>query len=79
MAKIRLNINGRELEGFSGQTILDVATENGILILNPGSISRPRSRIGATFAVIECADKLEIEFFGISAQGNISKLKSFLS
>ena len=54
-------------------------TENGILILNPGSISRPRSRIGATFAVIECADKLEIEFFGISAQGNISKLKSFLS
>ncbi|MCL2046504.1 MAG: FAD-dependent oxidoreductase [Oscillospiraceae bacterium] len=32
MAKIRLNINGRELEGFSGQTILDVATENGILI-----------------------------------------------
>lgn len=30
--KIRLNINGREVCGFAGQTILEVARENGIEI-----------------------------------------------
>ena len=54
-------------------------TENGILILNPGSVSRPRSKIGATFAVIECKEKLEVEFFGIGTQGNIGKLKNLSS
>ena len=30
MSKIRLNINGREVTGFEGQTILDISRENGI-------------------------------------------------
>ena len=29
-------------------------TVNGVLLLNPGSVGRPRSSTGATFAVIEC-------------------------
>ena len=32
------------------------ATENGIFLLNPGSISRPRSNAGCTFALLECPD-----------------------
>ena len=32
MEKLRLSINGRELDGFKGQTILDVALENNIQI-----------------------------------------------
>ena len=30
MSKLRLNINGKEVTGFAGQTILEVARENGI-------------------------------------------------
>jgi putative phosphoesterase len=45
-------------------------TENGILLINPGSVGSPRSRIGATFAVIECApeEALKVQFFEIGAQ-----------
>jgi len=52
-------------------------TVNGITIINPGSVSRPRSRIGATFAVIECIpDKpLNVIFYGIGAQGKIQEVK----
>ncbi len=32
MEKLRININGKELTGFAGQTILEVARENGIFI-----------------------------------------------
>ena len=49
---------------------------NGLLLINPGSVGSPRSRIGATFAVIECTDTLiQADFFGISAQGKINKVK----
>jgi len=34
MSKIRLNIDGREVTGYKGQTILQVAQENGIQIPN---------------------------------------------
>jgi len=49
----------------------------GLLLLNPGSVGRPRSRIGASFAVIECAsnEQLTAEFFGIGDKGKIKKLK----
>jgi putative phosphoesterase len=48
-----------------------------ILLINPGSVGRPRSRIGATFAVIECKEDLSIEaeFFGIGSNENIHKVK----
>ena len=51
--------------------------DHNILLLNPGSVGRPRSRIGATFAVIECepGKSLEVEFWGIGTQGKIKKIK----
>ena len=50
---------------------------NGILLINPGSIGRPRSRIGATFAVIECieGEPLKAEFFGIDETKVIKKVE----
>jgi len=51
--------------------------ESGILLVNPGSIGRPRSRMGSSFAVIECAEgePPKAEFWGIAAHGEIRKLK----
>jgi putative phosphoesterase len=52
-------------------------TINGILLINPGSLGRPRSRIGSTFAVIECTEDkpLQVEFWGLSERGKIAKIK----
>ncbi|MDR2543147.1 MAG: metallophosphoesterase [Treponema sp.] len=46
---------------------------NGIHLVNPGSIGLPRSRIGETFAVIECTQgkALNIEFWGINGNRKI--------
>ena len=46
---------------------------NGLLLINPGSVGRPRSRIGAAFAVIECieGEPFKTEFWGIDARRNI--------
>ena len=51
-------------------------TVNGVLLVNPGSAGRPRSKIGATFAVIECieGEPLKVEFWGIGAKGEIRKI-----
>jgi putative phosphoesterase len=48
-----------------------------ILLINPGSVGRPRSRAGASFAIIECAPngQLTTDFFGIGDKGQIKKLK----
>ena len=50
---------------------------DGVLLLNPGSVGRPRSRIGETFAVIECkhGEPLKAEFWGFGAKGEIQKVK----
>jgi hypothetical protein len=50
---------------------------NDILLLNPGSVGRPRSRLGATFAVIECEPEkpLKVEFWGIGPQKKINKIQ----
>ena len=52
-------------------------TVNGTLLVNPGSVGRPRSRIGATFAVIECATGCPptAEFYGIGSRGEIKAVK----
>jgi len=46
---------------------------DGITLINPGSAARPRSKIGATFAVLTFTDNklFEVEFFGIDAKGGI--------
>jgi len=50
---------------------------DGIYLINPGSVGRPRSRIGSTFAVIECEEgkQLNVEFFGIDMKGKIQAVK----
>jgi putative phosphoesterase len=52
-------------------------TMNGITLINPGSVGRPRSRIGATFAVIECPmnKPLNVRFYGIGTRREIQELK----
>jgi putative phosphoesterase len=42
--------------------------KGGILLLNPGSVGRPRSRIGPSFATIECppGEALGVRFWGLS-------------
>jgi putative phosphoesterase len=49
---------------------------DGIILLNPGSVGRPRSRTGASFAVVECVpgEQLKVEFMGIGNNGKIRKL-----
>ena len=50
---------------------------DGILIINPGSAGRPRSRIGATFATIECAPQKPPvpRFWGIGLRGKIREVQ----
>jgi len=49
---------------------------DGISLINPGSVGHPRSRVGSTFAVIECPEDEppKVEFWGISASGKIKLL-----
>jgi len=51
--------------------------EDGVMLVNPGSVGRPRSKIGATFTVIKCdeGEQPEVEFFGIDARAEIRKVK----
>ncbi len=51
-------------------------TIDGVLLVNPGSVGRPRSRVGASFAVIECApsEPVKVEFFGVTEKA-VKKLK----
>ncbi|MCL2764268.1 MAG: metallophosphoesterase [Treponema sp.] len=51
--------------------------EDGIALINPGSIGQPRSRIGATFAVIECIENkpLIAQFYGIGEKYKIKQIK----
>jgi putative phosphoesterase len=45
---------GAEAALFGHTHVPYCAMEDGIFLLNPGSISRPRSNTGCTFAVLEC-------------------------
>ena len=49
---------------------------DGLLLVNPGSVSSARSRIGESFAVLECIEgkPLNAEFWGIDRRGKISLL-----
>ena len=49
---------------------------NDITLVNPGSVGNPRSRIGATFAVISFSSaSFKVDFFGINTQGVIKEVK----
>ena len=48
----------------------------GILLVNPGSIGRPRSRAGSTFALVECAEpSLEVQFWAVSPEKEIRNIR----
>jgi len=48
-------------------------TVNGVLLLNPGSVGKPRCSAGTTFAVIECVPEQPLQpvFWGIDSANNI--------
>jgi len=50
---------------------------DGVSLINPGSIGRARSKIGSTFAVIECSEGelIKVDFFGIENNGAIKAIK----
>jgi len=62
---------GAEAALFGHTHIPYCATVDGIFLLNPGSISRPRSNAGCTFAVLECPDSgpLAARFFRLEKRG----------
>jgi putative phosphoesterase len=71
---------GAEAALFGHTHVPSCDTVDGILALNPGSVSRPRSRIGPTFAVLECpaGGPLEAWFYGLYPRGRhvaLRKLK----
>jgi len=68
---------GAEAALFGHSHVPLVKNEGGLLLINPGSVGRPRSKIGATFAVIECTpgEPLKTQLWGIGAHGKISELK----
>jgi putative phosphoesterase len=62
---------GAEAALFGHTHIPYCATVDGTFLLNPGSIGRPRSDAGRTFAVLECPDSgpLAARFFRLAARG----------
>ena len=58
---------GAEAAFFGHTHVPHCSVQNGIFVLNPGSIGRPRSDAGPTFAVLECPPTglLRARFFGL--------------
>jgi putative phosphoesterase len=71
--------NGADAALFGHTHVPSLDNENGLLLINPGSVGRPRSNAGATFAVIECLPEtpLKVEFFGIDPERNY-QIKSLM-
>ena len=67
---------GAEAALFGHTHIPYSGTVDGIFLLNPGSIGRPRSDTGCTFAVLHCPDsnsdhpELSARFFSLAKQDN---------
>ena len=62
---------------FGHSHIPFLKTVDGVTLINPGSVARPRSKVGATFAVIECPENepVKVKFFGLGARGAIKPVK----
>jgi len=63
--------NGAEAALYGHTHVPSCTTLNGIFLLNPGSIGRPRNSAGNTFAVLECpaAGPLNARFFSLASNG----------
>ena len=69
---------GAEAALFGHIHIPYCAVTNGIFLLNPGSIGRPRSDAGCTFAVLECpaSGPLAARFFRLANRGGESTVEA---
>ncbi|MCL2191277.1 MAG: metallophosphoesterase [Treponema sp.] len=74
VAAARNNQAGAALFGHTHIPFVDDA--DGVLLVNPGSIGNPRSRVGPSFAVIECrpGSPPKPEFWGIGFDGRVSAI-----
>jgi len=63
--------NGAEAALYGHTHIPSCTAPDGVFLLNPGSIGRPRSNAGHTFAVLECpaAGPLSARFFNLTSGG----------
>jgi putative phosphoesterase len=70
---------GAEAALFGHTHIPYCATVEGIFLLNPGSISRPRSNSGCTFAVLECPNSgpLAARFFSLTIKGRENVIEEY--
>jgi len=68
--------NGADVALFGHSHVPFYENIDGISLINPGSVARPRSKTGATFAVIECpeGEPVIVEFFGVDDNGVIKKI-----
>jgi putative phosphoesterase len=76
----RLIAAARKMEAdvalFGHIHVPSIENEQGLLLVNPGSIGRPRSNIGSTFAVIDCppGKPLNVRFWRIDPPGTIVEM-----
>ncbi|MCL2277516.1 MAG: YfcE family phosphodiesterase [Treponema sp.] len=75
LAAVKSNNADAVLFGHSHVPVYKVI--DGISFINPGSVGQPRSKIGSTFAVIECpeGEPLNVEFFSLGENGQVKKVK----
>jgi putative phosphoesterase len=64
-------LSGAEAALFGHTHIPYCGLFDGIFLLNPGSIGRPRSRAGPSFAILDCpvSGPLAARFYGLFQQG----------
>ena len=62
---------------FGHTHVPSIDNARGLLLINPGSIGRPRGRIGASFAIIEHTPGMSfnVRFWGINSQAEIKEIK----
>jgi putative phosphoesterase len=77
----RLIAAARKMEAdvalFGHTHVPSLESAPGLLLVNPGSIGRPRSNIGSTFAVINCPPRkpLDVHFWHIDHTKTIRELR----
>ena len=70
--------NNADIVLFGHTHVPSIKTADGVLLINPGSVGRPRSKIGATFAIIECVsgEPPDVKFYNID-HGKIREIFLF--
>jgi putative phosphoesterase len=78
--KLAAAARGAEAEAalFGHSHVPFLENMDGLLLINPGSVGRPRSSAGACFAVINCIPEkpLDVEFWSIDPQRKILRLRT---